>query len=65
MTRRRTTINFFVNSPKGIVFLKSIDASAIFKTAKKVFEMMNNIVEEVGEENVIQVVTDMVIKLAS
>ena len=47
-----------MNSPKGTVFLKSINASSISKTAKKVFEMMDSIVEEVGKENVIQVVTD-------
>jgi len=58
--KRRTIINFLVNIPKGTVFLKSIDASAISKTAEKVFDMMDNIVEEVGEENVIQVVTDNV-----
>jgi len=40
------------------VFLKSIDASDICKTTKKIFKMMNDIVEEVGEENNIQVVTD-------
>jgi len=56
--KRRTIINFLVNSPKGTVILKSIDASAISKTTEKVFEMMDSIVEEVGEENVIQVVTD-------
>ncbi|XP_068466227.1 uncharacterized protein [Phaseolus vulgaris] len=56
--KRRTIINFLVNNPKGTVFLKSIYAYAISKTAEKVFEMMDNIVEEVGEDNVIQVVTD-------
>jgi len=40
------------------VFLKSIDASSISKIAEKVLEMMDSIVEQVGEENVIQVVTD-------
>ena len=35
-----------MNSPKGIVFLKSIDASVISKTTEKFFEMMDNIVEE-------------------
>jgi len=47
-----------VNSPKRTVFLKSIDASSISKIAEKVLEMMDSIVEQVGEENVIQVVTD-------
>jgi len=35
--KRRTIIKFLVNSPKGTVFLKSIDASAISKTTEKVF----------------------------
>ncbi|XLR35127.1 hypothetical protein S83_063027, partial [Arachis hypogaea] len=56
--RRRTILNFLVNSPKGTVFLKSIDASHITKTADKIFKMIDDVVEEVGEENVIQVVTD-------
>ncbi|CAI8590779.1 unnamed protein product [Vicia faba] len=56
--QRRTIINFLVNSPKGTFFLKSIDASSISKTAHKVFQMMDDIVEEVSEENVIQMVTD-------
>ncbi|XP_016189421.1 uncharacterized protein LOC107630719 [Arachis ipaensis] len=56
--RRRTILNFLVNSPKGTIFLKSIDASHITKTADKIFKMIDDVVEEVGEENVIQVVTD-------
>ncbi|KAI5419265.1 hypothetical protein KIW84_043438 [Lathyrus oleraceus] len=56
--KRRTIINFLVNSPMGTFFLKSIDASSISKTADKVFKMMDDIVEEVGEENVVQIVTD-------
>jgi hypothetical protein len=56
--RRRTILNFLVNSPKGTVFLKSIDASDITKTADKVFKMMDEVVDEIGEENVVQVVTD-------
>jgi hypothetical protein len=56
--RRRTILNFLVNSPKGTVFLKSIDASDITKTADKVFKMMDKVVDEIGEENVVQVVTD-------
>ncbi|XP_068503640.1 uncharacterized protein [Phaseolus vulgaris] len=56
--KRRTILNFLVNSPKGIVFLKSIDASDISKTADKIFKMMDDVVEEVGEDNVMQIVTD-------
>jgi ABC-type sulfate/molybdate transport systems ATPase subunit len=47
-----------VNSPKGTVFLTSANASDISKMADKVFEMLDGVVERVGEENVVQVVTD-------
>lgn len=57
-TKKRSLCNFLVNSPKGTVFLTSIDTSEISKTADKVFDMLDEIVERVGEENVIQVVTD-------
>ncbi|KAK2431194.1 hypothetical protein QL285_029453 [Trifolium repens] len=56
--RRRTILNFLVNSPKGTIFLKSVDASHITKTADKIFELIDQVVEEVGEENVVQIVTD-------
>jgi len=39
------------------MFLKSIDASIISKTTNKIFEMMDDIVEDVGKENIVQVVT--------
>ncbi|XP_057418316.1 uncharacterized protein LOC130712501 [Lotus japonicus] len=55
--RRRSILIFLVNSPKGTIFLKSIDASSICKTTNKKFQMVNDVVEEVGEENVIQIVT--------
>ncbi|CAN1303541.1 hypothetical protein LINPERPRIM_LOCUS25902 [Linum perenne] len=57
-TRRRSICNFLVNSPKGTVFVESIDTSSFSKNAEKVFEMLDNVVEKVGEENVIQIVTD-------
>jgi hypothetical protein len=46
------------NSPKGTVFLYSLDTSDISKTTDKVCKMLDDAVELVGEENVIQVVTD-------
>jgi len=51
-------LQILVNNLKGIVFLKSIDASHITKIANKLFSMFDQIVEEVGEENVVQVLTD-------
>nr|KYP37329.1 hypothetical protein KK1_041470 [Cajanus cajan] len=56
--RRRTILNFLVNSPLGTIFLKSIDASKICKTIDKIFKMLDDVVEEVGEENVVHIVTD-------
>ncbi|XP_052726181.1 uncharacterized protein LOC108332656 [Vigna angularis] len=54
----RSICNFLVNSPKEMVFLYSLDTSNISKTTDKVFKMLDNVVEFVGEENVVQVVTN-------
>ncbi|XP_022031117.1 uncharacterized protein LOC110932064 [Helianthus annuus] len=56
--RQRTLINFHVNSPKGTVFLESVDASSYTKIGDKVFELLDNFVQRVGEENVMQIITD-------
>ena len=56
--KRRSICNFLVNSPKGTVFLYSLDTSNISKTADKVFKMLDDVVEYVGEVNIVQVVTD-------
>lgn len=53
----RDILNFFVNSPKGTFFLKSVE-SADISSPEELFKMMDDIVEEVGEENVVQIVTD-------
>ena len=51
-------INFLVNNPYGTIFLKTVDASKSVKDAKLVFELLDGFVEEIGEEIVVQVVTD-------
>ncbi|XP_058732905.1 uncharacterized protein LOC131604487 [Vicia villosa] len=57
--RKKCSIcNFMVNSPNGTIFLYSLDTSDISKTTDKVCKMLDDAVEFVGEENVIQVVTD-------
>ncbi|CAN1185291.1 hypothetical protein LINPERHAP2_LOCUS37467 [Linum perenne] len=56
--KRRSICNFLVNSPKGTVFIESLDTSHYSKNTQKVFEMLDDVVEKVGEENVIQVITD-------
>ncbi|XP_020997317.2 uncharacterized protein LOC107485690 [Arachis duranensis] len=42
----------------GIMFLKSIDASDYVKTGENLFELFDDVVEEIGEHNVVQVVTN-------
>ncbi|XP_028113725.1 uncharacterized protein LOC114311754 [Camellia sinensis] len=56
--KSRSLTNFLVNSPSGMVFIKSIDTSYAIKNSIKLFEMLDDIVNEIGEENVVQVVTD-------
>nr|XP_004500101.1 uncharacterized protein LOC101496546 [Cicer arietinum] len=56
--KNMTLINFLVNSTAGTMFVKSIDASSYMKTGIKIFELLDNFVEEIGEQNIVQVVTD-------
>ncbi|CAN0912643.1 hypothetical protein LINGRAPRIM_LOCUS566 [Linum grandiflorum] len=56
--KRRSICNFLVNSPKGSVFIESLDTSSFSKNTQKVFEMLDDAVEKVGEENVLQIITD-------
>ena len=56
--RGRSLINFLVNNPHGTVFLKSVDVSDAIKDAKLLFGLLNEVVEEVGEDIVIQVITN-------
>ncbi|KAJ9682478.1 hypothetical protein PVL29_018405 [Vitis rotundifolia] len=56
--KERTLVNFLVNCSKGIMFMQSIDASSMIKTEEKILELLDKWVEQVGEKNVIQVITD-------
>ena len=56
--RGRQLINFLVNNPFGTIFLKSVDVSDVVKDANLLFKMLDDVVEEVGEDIVIQVITD-------
>jgi len=56
--KQRCLINFLVSSPVGIMFVKSIDGSNFVKTGEKLFEMLDCLVEEIGEENFVQVIAD-------
>ncbi|KAJ9691383.1 hypothetical protein PVL29_013537 [Vitis rotundifolia] len=56
--KERTLVNVLINCSKGTMFMQSIDASLMIKTIKKMFELLDKWVEQVGEENVIQVITN-------
>ncbi|GER40428.1 hAT transposon superfamily [Striga asiatica] len=56
--RNQTLINFLVNSPRGTVFLHSVDASSYAKDARRIQDLLETYIEAIGEENVVQIVTD-------
>ncbi|XP_061993375.1 uncharacterized protein LOC133711235 [Rosa rugosa] len=53
----RTLINFLASGPNGVYFVPSVDATEIVKDASELFELLDKVVEEMGEENVVQVIT--------
>ncbi|XP_068344220.1 uncharacterized protein [Pyrus communis] len=56
--KRRCLINFLVNSPQGTWFLKSVDASASIKNGDLLYGYLDDVIQEIGEENVVQVIFD-------
>ncbi|XP_010255664.1 PREDICTED: uncharacterized protein LOC104596282 [Nelumbo nucifera] len=57
-TRSRTLINFLVYCPTGTTFVKSVDTSETFKSAKNLFLLFKEVIDWIKVENVVQVVTD-------
>ncbi|KAG8391077.1 hypothetical protein BUALT_Bualt01G0150300 [Buddleja alternifolia] len=56
--KSRCIINFLVNSPAGTWFLRSVDASDTIKNGELLSNYLDKVIDEVGEENVVQVITD-------
>jgi hypothetical protein len=56
--RSRTILNLLIVFPKGTMFLKSVDASDQVKDAQLLFCLLDEVVVEVGVENVVQVITE-------
>jgi len=54
----RPLINVLVYCPKEVLFLKVVDSTGHKKTAEYIFKILEQAILEVGEENVVQVVTD-------
>ncbi|KAL3505831.1 hypothetical protein ACH5RR_031213 [Cinchona calisaya] len=53
----RTLVKVLVNCPEGNLFLKSMDISDIRNSADALYQLLAKVIEEVGERNVLQVVT--------
>ncbi|XP_021664706.2 uncharacterized protein LOC110653401 [Hevea brasiliensis] len=53
----RALINFLVSCPRGIYFVSSFDVTGIIDDAPSLFKLLDEVVEEIGEENVVQVIT--------
>nr|XP_011458667.1 PREDICTED: uncharacterized protein LOC101299743 [Fragaria vesca subsp. vesca] len=56
--RRRSIMNLCVNCKEGTTFLSSKESSDEAHTGSYIFEYVDKCIEEVGPENVVQVVTD-------
>ena len=55
---RKPIINFMIYCDRSMRYHSLVDTTNIPKTADYIFSLMDKVVEEVGEENVVQVVTD-------
>ena len=51
-------MNSVVHSAYGIYFLDSVDCSAEKKDGRYIFDLVDRCIEELGVQNVVQVVTD-------
>ncbi|XP_062014339.1 uncharacterized protein LOC133730841 [Rosa rugosa] len=56
--KRRSIMNLCVNCKEGTTFLSSREDSLQSQTEAYIFEYVDNCIEEVGPQNVVQVVTD-------
>ncbi|KAF0895686.1 hypothetical protein E2562_014305, partial [Oryza meyeriana var. granulata] len=54
----RGVMNIVVHSAYGVCFLDSVDCSSVKKDGKFIFDLVDKWIEEIGEKNVVQVVTD-------
>lgn len=51
----KTIINFLVSCPRGMHFISSVDATDFVEDAPTLFNILDKLVDEMGEENVVQV----------
>ncbi|KAL2229635.1 UNVERIFIED_CONTAM: hypothetical protein Sindi_1557900 [Sesamum indicum] len=53
----RMLINILVSCPRGVYFVCSVDATGVIDDAAYLYKLLDRVVEEMGEENVVQVIT--------
>ncbi|KAJ9544513.1 hypothetical protein OSB04_024220 [Centaurea solstitialis] len=56
--KRRSIMNLCVNSRLGTIFLSSKEFFDVAHTSEVIFEYVDKCIDEVGHENVVQIVTD-------
>lgn len=53
----KTLVNVSISCSEGNLFFKSMDISEVKNSADALYELLRNVVDEVGERNVLQVIT--------
>eukprot|EP00267_Zea_mays_P043147 XP_020395211.1 uncharacterized protein LOC109940233 [Zea mays] len=56
--KRRSIMNLCTNTSEGTTFIKSMEMSDVSHTSEVIYEMVDKAIEDVGAENVVQIVTD-------
>ena len=56
--QRRPLINIMVVSPRGETFIRAIDSTGKIKSGAYITDVLNDIINEIGANNVVQVVMD-------
>ncbi|XP_072071859.1 uncharacterized protein [Arachis hypogaea] len=56
--RQRMLINFLLSCSKGLCFVKSVDTSNVVKNASSLSHLFSEVIEWIGSNNIIHVVTD-------
>ena len=54
----KALINFSVSSPLGTFFLKTVDASPHIKNHRGMYELFDEVIQEIGPDNVVQIISD-------
>ena len=56
--KQQPIMNFLVYCPRGAMFLKSINTSCLTKDAETLFNLFDSVVQEIGVEYIVQLITD-------